>query len=76
MHGRREPVVDTEPDEPRVCERLEQRPDIGALAALIETAAMHENGSGERAGAVRDVQIEQDGLAVRAGIFYILLVEE
>jgi hypothetical protein len=71
----REAVIDTEPRETGVGERFEEGLDVGAFAAFVEAAAMNENGSGERAGTVGNVKIQQDGLAVGLRIFNVFLVE-
>src|SRR5579871_3425817 len=69
------PVVNAEPGESSVGQEIEERADIGALAALVEAAAVDQNRRGEGTGAVGYMEIEQDGLAARARILHIFLIE-
>ena len=65
---RRHAVVDAEPGEPGVGERLKRRRHVRRAAAAVEPAAVHEDRRRERPGTVGHVQVEQQrvtaGLAV------------
>ena len=59
MDRRRQPVIDAEPGEAGIGQRLEQRTDICALAPLIEASAVDQDSGGKRSRSVRHVQVEQ-----------------
>src|SRR5579875_2566772 len=75
LRFRRKPVFNAEPREPDISERLKQRPDIRALAALIEPSPVHKNRGGKWPGSIGDMQVQQKRLPVTIGILDIFLVE-
>ena len=72
---RRQPVIDAEPGEARLRERLEQGTDVRALAALIEASAMDKYRCWKRARTVGNVQVEEQRLPARVAIFNVFLVD-
>ena len=44
----RHAVIDAEPRVPGVGQHVEQRPDVGALAAFVEASAVNQDGGGKR----------------------------
>ncbi len=56
---RREPVIDREPGEARLRQRLEQRRDERMLVSLREPTAMHQNARRKRPFALRHPRIQR-----------------
>ena len=57
---RSHPIVDREPREARLAERLKQRLDVGLLVASDEPAAMNQDARRERPGSLRHERIERE----------------
>lgn len=75
MHRGSQAVIDTEPGEAGSGERIEQGPDVGPFAAFVEPAAVDQDGGGKWPRPVGYVQVEEQGLVVRPGVFDVLLIE-
>ena len=55
---RSQPVVDREPSEARLAERLEQRLDVALLVTPHEAAAMHQDAGRKRPGSLGHERIQ------------------
>ena len=70
----RHAVVDAEPGEPGVRERLKRRRHVRRAAAAVESAAVYEDGRGKRPRTVRHMEIEQERVAGGPSVFDAFLI--
>jgi hypothetical protein len=70
---RREPVIDREPREARLRQRLKQRRDERMLVPLREPAAMHQNARRKRPAALRHERVQRQRHIPRFREFNVLL---
>src|SRR5207247_666254 len=68
---RRQAVVDAEPREARLRERIEQRLAVFLLVAVLPAAAMHHDHGGKRTLAVRNPGVELQAYAAHLAVFYV-----
>jgi len=75
MEGGGHAVVDGEPGEIGFGEDFEDGADVAFLCAFVEASAVDDDGSGERAFTVGNVDVEEEGFAVGAGVFDVEFVQ-
>jgi hypothetical protein len=68
-----QPVIDREPGEARLRQRLEEGRDEGLLVALRKAAAMHQNARRKRAAAFRYERIQRQRYLARLHELNVLL---